>query len=62
MSLIRSKQISDFKAASPTFATTEIIATNTSVANVPTSVVVAACCKGKYKSAGGYIWKYKIDI
>lgn len=23
---------------------------------------ITTCCKGKYKSAGGYIWKYKSDI
>ena len=23
---------------------------------------ITTCCKGKYKSSGGYIWKYKSDI
>lgn len=23
---------------------------------------ITTCCKGKYKSAGGYIWKYKSNI
>ena len=23
---------------------------------------ISKCCKGKYKQAGGYIWKYKEDF